>query len=87
MKNVLLAVIILGIGLMSCNKEVKPLTKEEILKTIDSLTTIRIRESDEMAKRDLNHRIKIEVKVKADSILHAVTLQKANDTLKSKKLP
>ncbi len=60
----------------SCNKEPEPLTKEEIKHKIDSLTAERIKESDEQAKRDLNHRMKIEVKVKVDSILNASMAKK-----------
>jgi PBP1b-binding outer membrane lipoprotein LpoB len=82
MKNLLL-VLALAFGIASCNKEPEPLTKQEIKHKIDSLTAERIRESDEQAKRDLSHRMKIEVKVKVDSILNAEmakkdTIAKAN---------
>jgi hypothetical protein len=75
MKNILLA-LLLVLGVASCNKEPEPLTKEEIKHKIDSLTAERIKESDEQAKRDLNHRMKIEVKVKVDSILNASMAKK-----------
>ena len=74
-----MALIILGIGFASCNKEPQPLTRQQIKQKIDSITSIRIKESDAQAQRDLQHRIEIEVKVKADSILHA-TLQHAKDS-------
>ena len=76
MKRILLPLIVLGFGFASCNKEPQPLTKAEIKQKIDSLTSIRMKESDEQAQRDLQHRIDIEVMVKADSILNA-TLQHA----------
>lgn len=58
--------------LLACNKETTPpLTKQEIKQKIDSITSIRIKELDAMAQRDLQHRIKIEVKINADSILNA----------------
>jgi hypothetical protein len=85
MKRTLLALIILGIGFASCNKEPQPLTKKEIKQKIDSITSVRIKESDAQAQRDLQHRIEIEVKVKADSILNA-TLQHAKDSLNKPKV-
>lgn len=61
-----------------CNKnEQRPLSKEEIQYKIDSITNIRIRELDAMSLRDLNHRIKIEVKIKADSLLNLKMTEKA----------
>lgn len=64
--------------LTSCEKQVqKTLTKQEIQNKVDSIVAIRLKEVDEQANLELNHRIKIEVKVKADSILQA---QKAKDT-------
>jgi len=46
MKRILLPLIILGIGFGSCNKEPQPLSKEEIKQKIDSITSIRMKESD-----------------------------------------
>jgi len=80
MKRTLLALTILGIGFTACNKEPKPLTKQEIQQKIDSITAYRIKELDEMAQKDLEHRIKIEVKVKADSIINADLLHNTADT-------
>ena len=82
MKRHILALTILSIGLFSCNKEPKPPTKEEIAFRIDSITQSRIKDIDTRAKIDLEHRIKIEVKVKVDSILNARSLQAAKDTTK-----
>ena len=56
----------------SCKKEVKTqLSKEEIQKRIDSISSEKILEVEEYAKKELEYRIKIEVKVKADSIREA----------------
>ncbi len=57
------------------------MTKEQIRQKTDSLTRVQVNESNEHAKRDLEHRIKIEVKVKVDSILNAKLHPKAKDTL------
>jgi len=71
----------MGLIVVSCNKE-QPiaLTKAQINKKIDSLSRIQMQESNEQAKRDLEHRIKIEVKVKVDSILNAQQRLKTKDT-------
>ena len=71
MNKTLLAFVLLVLGFSSCRKEPKGLTSAEIKYKIDSITKVRIVESDEQAKRDLDHRIKIEVKVKVDSIVNA----------------
>ena len=67
-----IAVIVMGLGFTSCNKEPQPLTKAQIKQKVDSITSVRIKESDERAQRDLELRIKIDVKVKADSIVNAL---------------
>ena len=75
----------MGLVFASCDKEQpQPLTKEEINKKIDSLTKVQVMESNEHAKKDLEHRIKIEVKVKVDSILNAQLKQKTKDTTQKK---
>ena len=55
----------------SCKKESQPMTKAEMRKKIDSLTSIRLKELDAQANHDLEYRMKIEVKVKVDSIVQA----------------
>lgn len=60
------------------------MSKAEIKQKIDSLTAVRIKESDEQAQLDLQHRISIEVKVKADSIANELMKQQAKDTAKRK---
>ena len=85
MKKTLYALILMGLVFASCDKEQpQPLTKEEINKKIDSLTKVQVMESNEHAKKDLEHRIKIEVKVKVDSILNAQLKQKTKDTTQKK---
>ncbi len=76
MWKIIFVIIILGLGFGSCNKETQPLTKQEIKQKIDSITKIRIKELDEQSRVDLEHRIKIEVKVKVDSIFNARMAQK-----------
>jgi len=81
MKKALLALILIsGVGFTACNKEPVPLTKEQIKQKIDSITAYRIKELDEMAQKDLEHRIKIEVKVKADSIVNAAMQRNIADS-------
>lgn len=81
MKRLVLVMFMAGFGFTSCNKQQEPvLTKEEIKKKVDSITAIRARESDLRSQRDLQHRMKIEVKVKVDSILNARSQQAAKDT-------
>lgn len=62
------------------------MSKQELSKKVDSITAVQTRLSDEYAKRDLEHRIKIEVKVKADSILAARSMPNKKDSAK-KALP
>jgi len=84
MKKILFVLLIAGIGFASCNKETpQPLTKAEIKQKIDSITAIRIRQSDDMARIDLERRMKIEVKVKVDSIVNAELQPGTKDTVKA----
>jgi hypothetical protein len=83
MKKIIPALILL-FCLFSCSKAPQPLSKEEIKRKSDSLSNVRIRESNEHARQDLDHRIKIEVKVMADSLLNK-RLQKANSDSLAKK--
>ncbi len=76
MKKTIFALLIVC-GLFSCNKETKPLSKEEVKLKIDSAVKASTQQSDEQAQKDLGHRIRIEVKVKADSIVNS-RYQKAN---------
>ncbi|MCW3123630.1 MAG: hypothetical protein JWQ38_3122 [Flavipsychrobacter sp.] len=92
MKKITFILLSATTGLASCIKETEvPLTKQQISKKIDSITTIRIKDLDNMAQQDLQRRMKIEVKIKVDSILNvmkiksdsavnATTVAKAKDT-------
>ncbi len=86
MKRTLLAILISGIGFTACNKQPEPLTKDQIKQKIDSITAMRIKELDAQSMQDLEHRKKIEVKVKADSMVKASiaadTLHKISPTVK-----
>lgn len=70
----------------SCNKEPVPMTREEIRHKTDSLTKVQVERSNEHAKKDLEHRIKIEVKVKVDSILNAKNRKVTKDTVQNTKV-
>jgi len=84
MKRTLLAFAILVSGLAACNKQPEPtLTKAQIKARVDSITAYRIKELDEQAKLELEHRMKIEVKVKVDSIVNA-SLHPADTALNKK---
>jgi hypothetical protein len=56
-------------ALFSCNSKEKIMSEEDFRAKVDSLTEIRIREVERQAHELLDHRIAIEVKVKADSIV------------------
>ncbi len=84
------AILAIGIGIISissCKKEVRKFTKEEIRIHYDSITKIRLIESDQQAQKDLDRRMRIEVKVKVDSIINARSKKGANDTLTKKQPP
>ncbi len=71
MRKILLAAAVIGSCLASCSKEVPPLSRQEMNQKIDSIIKASTEESDARARLDLDRRMKIEVKVKADSILNA----------------
>ena len=47
------------------------LTKKEIKQQVDSIMALRNKDLNEEGQKDLQSRLKIEVKVKADSIIQA----------------
>lgn len=88
MKRTLLAFSILSVVLFSCNKEQpKPLSKEELSRQIDSIVQVRTKEIDARAHIDLERRMKIEVKVKVDSIVNAQLNPQTKDTAKKASAP
>jgi len=69
----LIVLFVAAIAVQSCNKEEpKPLTKEEVAQQIDSIAKQRIKQVEEEAKKELEYRMKIEVKIHADSILRVM---------------
>ncbi len=87
MNKLLLLCVVVAVCFSSCDKEAPlPLTKEQITSQIDSITRLRVQEVDERAKKDLEHRIKIEVKVKADSIRQAMLQPKTVDPAAKKNI-
>ena len=82
MKKVLIVLLVSGLGWVSCVKphEVKRMTETEMQQKVDSIVAERSRELEIAGKVDLNLRYKIEVKVKADSILNARKLPVAKDS-------
>ena len=85
MKKTLLALIILATGFSACNKEPQQLTRAQINQKIDSIAAARIKELDQQSQQDLDHRIKIEVKVKADSIVNSAMQHSIIDTARKNK--
>jgi hypothetical protein len=86
MKRTILAllVVLAAFGVQSCNKEPQPMSRQQIRYQIDSITRERIKESDAMARQDLDRRMKIEVKVKVDSMVNAICDPKPKDTTVAK---
>ena len=80
MRKIILGFIIVT-GL-SCSKAPQPMSKAEISRRADSIITIRVKEQNEQARIDLEYRIKIEVKVKVDSLLNKRAQGSAKDTIK-----
>lgn len=67
--------------LASCEKKVAPpLSPEQIRQKIDSIVAEKVQVVEERAAKDLEHRIKIEVKVKADSILNEMSNASRKDS-------
>ena len=73
MRKIIIALSIISISWASCTKEKGPqvLTKQQIRKQVDSIMTERNKDLEQQGKKDLQSRLKIEVKVKADSIVTA----------------
>ncbi|GAA4463638.1 hypothetical protein GCM10023093_12590 [Nemorincola caseinilytica] len=62
--------------LSSCDKEArKTLTPQQVQQRIDSITAGRVYEAELRARKELEHRMKIEIKVKLDSIARARELR------------
>ena len=81
MKRMALAYLVL-MAIVSCNKAAQPLSRAEIRQKADSISEVRMRQLDDQAKADLEYRMKIEVKVKVDSIIVARMKSPVKDTIK-----
>lgn len=69
-----LAGLFLALALTACSSsqpEAQPMTQNEINAKIDSLVGVKVSELATQAMIDLDHRMAIEVKAKADSIVAA----------------
>ena len=71
MRKLLLAACVPTVFFASCDKEKPAMSKEQIARVADSIATMRIKELDQRAQRDLEYRMKIELKGKSDSIIAA----------------
>ncbi len=71
MKAIKLSIVLACLFTVSCKKEVQVIRPEVIKGKIDSIVNVRFRELDANAQRDLDYRITIELRVKADSIYNA----------------
>ncbi len=87
MRRILFYVLIPAILLSACSKEqaVPELTAAQRKQKVDSIMTIRNAEVEVAARMDLQLRSKIEVKVKADSIITARSSGVKRDTSKAGK--
>lgn len=83
MKKTLLAILVAATTLVSCVKEKTPvpLTQKQIKQKVDSIMTAKNRTIEENSQKDLQLRLKIEVKSMTDSFLrtrlHTDTAHKA----------
>jgi|GEM_PF-1802508 len=73
MRKLTVILSVLSLTWASCSKEPvnKPLTPAQMKHQIDSAMAVRTRELEQEGQKDLQSRLKIEVKVKADSIINA----------------
>lgn len=86
MNKTILVLLVSAITWTSCTKEktAVPLTQKEIKKQVDSIMSAKSKSIIESANRDLQLRLKIEVKGRADSLvrMHA----KPDTTVKTPKI-
>ena len=76
MKKIAFILLTSALGFVACNKAQEvPLTKQQMSKKVDSITTIRMKDLDEMAQQDLQRRMKIEVKIKVDSMVNLMRIK------------
>jgi len=78
-------VVLLMVGLASCETKEKQWSQAEINAKVDSAVNYRTADYRRQAQEDLDSRLAIEVKAKADSIVQAHEAKPAKDTLAVKK--
>lgn len=87
---ILLSVVVLSSASCVKEKTARPLSKKEIQQKVDSIMNVRSKQLEEDARRDLQLRLRIEVKAKADSLLRAAatkdTATQKADTVQTPKL-
>ncbi len=83
MRKVILMVLLAGLA--SCTTKEKQWSQAEINAKVDSAVSARTTDIHRQAMEDLDSRLAIEVKAKADSIVQAHELQHTKDSLKGKK--
>jgi hypothetical protein len=64
----------------ACKSHDAAITQSQINAKVDSLVAMKMDEISRQAMEDLDHRISIEVKAKADSIVQAYMLSSTNTT-------
>ena len=82
MKKIVLGIMLISVAFVSCENKQAMLTRSSINAKVDSLVGARMEEINRQAMDDLDHRIAIEVKAKADSIVQARTNPTANSVKK-----
>lgn len=89
MKKIILSITVSSIVWASCVKETTPekLSKHQIQQRVDSIMAEKTLQLEAAGKTDLYLRYKIEVKVKADSILNARKIPIAIGTNSNVKIP
>ena len=75
------------IGLSACQQKEHVMTESERQAKVDSLVGTKMEEINRLAMEDLDHRMSIEVKAKADSIVAAVMGTGATATTPNTALP
>ena len=88
MKKTMLALLVTAITWTSCMKDnsPQPLSQKQIKQKVDSIMADKTKMLEVYGQKDLKNRLKIEVKVKADSIVNARMNATAKDTAKTTKI-
>lgn len=84
MKKSFLALLLVPFLLAACSDKQKELSETEIKAKVDSLVGVKMEELNRQSMEDLDRRLSIEVKAKADSILQARMNHTSKDTAAKK---